>query len=663
MVELHHIYVVLYACAAVLALAVASVAWWHRTARGALPLTVMMLGIAVWSGAAAAMWYVSTLREQVFWLIAMGLGFWMVPVGFLTLAFDIAKMERWRTPGRIALMSIASFALANIQWLNPGRPFEKAFVAHTVGTYTHYEGVPGPLYWPFVVFAYTMIVVAFVIFFRVYLRSSGAERTQAAILVVGALAPFVASVVTETRFVPLGGLDLTPLAFLATGVLWLVAILRGSLLDILPVARDVLVEQMLDGVVVLDEEDNVVDANPAALTMLRRPLAEMIGRPAEAILASVKGATALLGGSGTRHAVLPIDSDGGSRYVELGITPLVVGLGRQSAQLVTLHDVTEERRANERLELARTVFETTNEGIVVVTLLDAGRQIIDVNDAFCRLTGRSREDIVGRDISSVYSDRHSAEFYEAMQQTLFTAGEWKGEVWQTRTDGSVFPSWLSLSVTEHDQEHVGHAVGIFTDITEIMETEKLRYNATHDALTGLPNRFLLDDRLEYALAYARRVGNGLAILFVDLDNFKDVNDTLGHAHGDALLVEVAGRIVSVLRESDTVGRPGGDEFIVVITDTKDPTQVEFTARRLRKAVTSPCHLGTENVHITASIGIALFPKDGMDATSLIHHADLAMYGAKRLGRNRIQFFSEELQEGLDRRTTVENELRDGLEEE
>ncbi|MCL4368016.1 MAG: EAL domain-containing protein [Actinobacteria bacterium] len=661
MVEQHHIFVLLYASVTVLSLVVASVAWRRRAARGALPLAGLMLGIAIWSGATAAMWYVPTLREQAFWLIAEGLGFWVIPVAVLILAFDIAGIKRWRTPGRIALLSIASIVLANIQWLNPGRSFHMVFVAHTLGPYTYYKAVPGPLYWPFVVFAVATTAVCLVILFRVYLRSSGAERTQAAVLFFGGLLALVAAVVTESGFVPLGDLNLTLLAFLATGALWLVAILRGTLLDILPVARDVLVEQMVGGVVVLDAGGYVADVNPAALTMLHRPRAEVLGRPAEGILGVVKGATALLGGSGPRRAVLPIDSGGDSRYVEFGVTPLVVGRGGPPARLVTLHDVTEERRANERLELARTVFDTVNEGIVV-TLPGADQQIIDVNDAFCRMTGRSREDSVGRDLSCLQSDRHSPEFYKAIRQILFTSGEWNGEVWQRRADGTEFPSWLSLSVAKDDQGQVRHAVGVLTDITDIREAGKLRYNATHDALTGLPNRFVLDDRLDHALAHARRAGDGLAVLFVDLDNFKGVNDALGHSQGDALLVEVAKRLVAVLRESDTVGRPGGDEFFIIITDAKDPARVEVTARRVLEAVSAPCRLGTDDVHIAASIGIALFPTDGVDATSLVQHADLAMYGAKRLGRNRIQFFSEELQEGLNRRVAVEKELLGGLEE-
>ena len=664
MVELHFIYVVLYAGVAASTLVATLIVWRRRTARGATSLAVLMLGVAIWCGAYAVMWYVPTLGQQVFWERATSLGSWMIPVAFLTLAFSTAGMDRWRTPGRIALISIVSFALDNLEWLNPAHLFDKAFAAQKIGPYTHFAVLPGPLYWAYAVFAYGTAVVALVILFRVYLRSSGTERTRAAILLIGGLMPLAVSIVTESGVVPLGGLDLAPLAFLATGGLWLVAILRNTLLDILPLARDVLVEQMLDGVVVVDGEDHVVDANPTALTMLHAPLAKVLGTSAEAVLSSVKGATAVLDGSGPRRAVLPIGPDDESRYVELGITPLVGGLGRRPAQLVTLHDVTEERRATEGLVLARQLFDTANEAIVV-TLLSSDQPVIDVNDAFCRMTGRSRQDVVGKDIRSFRSDRHPPEFYKDIEEGLPAMGlRWQGEVWQTRADGTGFPSWLSLSVAEDDQENVRHIVRVFTDITEIREAEEqIRHNATHDPLTGLPNRFLLDDRLEHDLAEAKRGGGGLAVLLLDLDDLKNINDTLGHAQGDVLLVEVAERIAKVLRESDSVGRVAGDEYAIILTDVKDPAQVESTARRLLEAVASPCRLDAEDVHVTASIGVALFPTDGMDATSLNQHADLAMHGAKRLGRDRTQFFSADLQEDLDRRVIVEKELWSADEEE
>jgi diguanylate cyclase (GGDEF)-like protein/PAS domain S-box-containing protein len=654
-VQLHLVYSILYAGIALLASVVAFVAWRKRAARGALSVAALLVGVVIWSGAFAAMWYVPGEDMQVFWERVSSLGSWIVPVAFLTLAFGVAKMEGWRTPGRIALIAIVSFALNNLEWVNPGNLFETAFVAHAVGPYTHYSFEPGPLYWVFVTYAYVLILAATVILVRVVARTSGAKRTEAVILLIGGLTPTAASVVAQPGLVALD-VDLIPVAFLITGALWLTAILRGALLDILPLARDALVEQMVDGVVVIDGDDVVVDANPAAVDMLCTRPADVLGKPVEALLGNVKGAIPFLGGSGPRKVVLPLNMNGDSRHVELRITPVVADREGPPARLVTLHDVTEERLANERLRLARTVFDTASEGIIV-TLPDSGGRIVDVNDAYCRLTGRSSEDTIGKSISTFRSDRQSSEFHKAVERAVFETGEWKGEVWQTRADGTEFPAWLSLSLAEDEQEHVRHVVTVFTDITETREAEaQLRQNATHDSLTGLPNRALLDDRLQHALAHARRTDTRLAVLFVDLDDFKDVNDTLGHAKGDALLAQVAARIVPALRESDTVARLGGDEFTIIVTDVADTGQVEATALRVLEAVASPYRLGIEDLRITASVGIALFPSDGADAASLIQHADLAMYGAKRMGRNRIQFFSHEFQHDLDQRMAVEKEL-------
>lgn len=661
-VELHHIYVVLYTIAAILASVVVLVAWKRRTARGARAIAAVMLGVAIWSAATAVRWYVPTLGQQVFWLNVENLGVWMVPVGFLALALEIAGIERWRTPARIALISITLFVLVNIEWLNPRRLFDTAFVAIRMGSYTHYESVPGPLFWVFIAFAYTLIVVSLVIIFRVYLRSSGSQRRQAAILLIGGSLPLVASVVTQSKYVPLGYLDLEPLAFLATGSLWLAAILRGSLLDVLPLARGVLVEQMLDGVVVVSD-GHVVDANPTALAMLRARLDDVLGETAETVFEGVAGATDVLASRGPGRAVVEFGANGDSRYVNLATTPLATGAGTSTAQLITLHDVTEERRVNERLQVAGRVFDSANEAIVV-TLLDEDDRIIDVNAAFCRLTGRSREDTLGTGARSLRSTRHPPEFFRAVDETLQTTGQWQGEVWQTRADGSDFPSWLSLSMVEDDTEHMRHVVRVFTDITEIKQAEeRLRHNATHDALTGLPNRVLFDDRLEHALAHCRRADSGLAVLFIDLDDFKNINDTLGHARGDELLVEVASRIVTVVRESDTAARFGGDEFAIVVGDIENPAQIEVMSLRLLQALASPYRLGDQDMHVTASIGVALFPADGADATTLMQHADLAMYGAKRAGSNRIKFFSAEFQQSLNRRTKVEKELWAADEEE
>jgi len=634
-VELHFLYVFLYAVGAVLALLVAFVAWRRRAARGAVSIAVFSLGIAIWSGAFAAMWYVPTLEEQVFWERAASLGAWMVPVGFLTLAFTVAGMERWRTPGRVAIIAIVSFAFNNLEWLNPGRLFDAAFVAQKVGPYTHFAVVPGPLYWAFVAYAYTMMAVSLIIIIRAYVRSSGTERTQAGVLLVGALVPFIASVVTESGIVPLGGLDLAPFAFLPAGALWLIAIARGTLFEVLPLARSVLVEQMLDGVVVFDEEDHAVDVNPMALTMLHAPRAEVLGRPAEAVLSRVMGATAVLGDSGARHAVLPI-VDGDSRYVDLGITPLSVGLGSPPAELVTLHDVTGERQASERLKLFRQVFDTADEGIII-TLPDG--TIVDVNDACTRMHGVTREEVLGANPRIFKSGRHDLDFYRRMWASLAETGLWRGEVWDRRADGSVFPKLLSIAAVKDENGETTHYVGMFSDITEIKTAEnKLTQLATHDILTSLPNRALLEDRLNTVLARSRRRGSAAALFLFDLDHFKEVNDTLGHPAGDRLLVEIARRCLSVVRESDTIGRSGGDEFTVVVSDFAGAEDLALLARRLLSAIEKPVELGEREAHVTASIGIAVYPDDGDDADELTRNADLAMYRAKALGKNRFEFF-------------------------
>ena len=546
MVELHHVFVLLYAITAALSVAVLVLALRRRAARGALSLTVLMLGIAVWSGASAAMWYVPTLGEQVFWLRATFLGVCLVPIAVVGLAFDVAGARRWRTPIH-ALMVTVALASVSVAWLNPGHLYDAAFVATAIGPYTHYEPTPGPLYIAYNVFAFTTIIAGLAIVFRAWVRSSGAERTQAGVVFMGGLVPLISAAVTESRLVPLSGLDLAPLAFLATGALWGAAILRGTLLEIVLVARDALVEQMIDGVLVVDAEDRIVDANPAALTMMHQSSAEVLGKPARAMPGSAEGATAVLGGSGPKPAVLAVDSDGDSRDIEVRITPLVVGPGRAPARLVKLRDVTEEKRANERLELAAAVFDTMSEGILVVTPPGPVRRILDVNDSLCRMTGRSKEDLVGKDMSCIQSGRHLPEYFRAIEQALSATGEWRGELWHTRADGTEFPSWMSVSVAKDDRGDERYAVGVFTDVTGVKEAERvLESEGLYRALTELtPDPvFVVDADMRIALA------NSAAARFLG-----DTCEQLKGARVGELFGSIGGRLEGHLSQVAATGRP------------------------------------------------------------------------------------------------------------
>lgn len=660
MIELNDIYTFLYASVAVLSSAIAIGALRRRPARAALPLGILMLGIAAWSVTIAVTWQVARFADQVFWIRAAALAVWVLPVGTIMLAADVAKVQDWFTAPRILLLAITSFLFSNVQWINPGSLYDTAFVAHEVGPFVHYASVPGPLYWVSSALYFAVMGIGLAVLARHYIKSAGAERRQAALLVFGGLLPFAGGLLTEARVLPFPfeGLEFAPLAFLVTGAVWFVAIAGGSLLDVFPIACETLIDQMPDGVMVLDADLRVLKANPAALGVLGH--ADVIGKPARTVLKGIQGAAANLEADTPAGDTLPCNVDGERRFVELAVVPLPVNGGEGPARLVTLHDVTEDRRTRDRLELARTVFDTANDGIVILEQVQAGWRILEVNDACCQLIGRTREDLIGTDAAQFRSDRHAAEFHLSIRESLARTGQWEGEVWQTRGDGTEFPTWVSLSASQDETEMRTLIVGSFSDITESKEAERLRHDATHDPLTGLANRGVLDDRLARAIAQARRQGRALAVLFIDLDNFKNINDTLGHARGDEVLAEAGRRIASALRGGDMAARPGGDEFLV-ITDAKTPAMIEAEARRLREGLAAPYRLNGEEVRVTASVGIALYPSDGEDGGTLIQRADLAMYGAKRLGRDRIQFFSQQLQEGLDRRVQVEKELLEGLE--
>ena len=670
MVPLHQIYSSLYLTVAALSLVVFAIAWRQRRTPGAVPIAVMMAGVAIWCGAVSATWTVDAREQQIFWSKVVDVGAWMVPVGFLALGFAVARVEKWLDPSRMVPIAVALAVMANLEWVVPYGLYA-SYAPVSIGPHTHQVPVSGPLLWLWILAAYAMVIVSLSLILRTYLTSVGARRAQAKAIFLGGLVPFVGSVASVSGLLTLGGalplegIDLGPLAFSATGLFWLYAITRGAMLDVLPLAREALISQMPDGVLVVDRDENVADVNPAAAAILHSLPLDLVGGSAKQALSRLTGAPELLARDTPHRAIVPVDPAMGSGYVEVGVIPLR-DLDDPAPILVTLRDISEERRVHEQLKLNRMVFNNADEGILVASPAVRGgfrERIVQVNDAYCRMTGYSSEELVGRSLSFLFSTGEQRHFYETMRQALYADGGWKGEAWQTRVDGMPFPTWLSLSIAADEDGSPANIVAVVTDLTDIRTAEaELRFNATHDLLTGLPNRLLFDDRLQHAVAYARRAGSGLAVFLIDLDNFKTVNDTMGHARGDDLLREVALRFRSVMRESDTVGRHGGDEFAFVLPGITEPAEVDAAAKRLLEAISATYHLGVHELHISASIGVAMFPTDGEGASELVQRADIAMYAAKRLGRKRIQFYSESLQASMERHSEIEEELSDALEE-
>ncbi len=332
--------------------------------------------------------------------------------------------------------------------------------------------------------------------------------------------------------------------------------------------------------------------------------------------------------------------------------------GRAVQLMGIIQDITEAKHATRQLVLSDNVFESSIEGIVIT---DADGVILRINRSFSDITGYGEQEALGQNPRILKSERHGDEFFAEMWQALVENGQWQGEIWNRRKDGEIYPEWLTITSIRDAQGNPVNYVGVFHDMTEVkLHEEQLRYQAHHDALTGLPNRVLFHDRLGVAMAHARRDENKVAVLFLDLDNFKRINDSLGHTVGDLLLKEVAIRLGHCLREIDSVARYGGDEFIVLFEGVEQEEDVLLAAQRIIEGLAPVVSLQGQDFYLTVSLGIAFYPEDGQDQDTLIKNADTAMYRAKESGKNTYRVFTPAMNKRVTEWLAVENSLRKAL---
>jgi diguanylate cyclase (GGDEF)-like protein/PAS domain S-box-containing protein len=328
----------------------------------------------------------------------------------------------------------------------------------------------------------------------------------------------------------------------------------------------------------------------------------------------------------------PVEVGGQMQWHETYKTPVRID-GRVIGTVGFSRDVTARKATQEALKLAASVFSHAREAIMITS---ADSCIVDVNDAFTRITGYSKDDVLGQNPRVLSSGRHSKEFYAALWKDLGEQGFWYGEVWNRRKTGEVYAEMLTISAVHDATGKLSHYVALFSDITVSKEQQRqLEHIAHFDALTGLPNRVLLADRLHQAMVQAQRRTELLAVAYLDLDGFKDVNDQHGHDTGDQVLIGVSNHMKQALREGDTLARIGGDEFVAVLTDLADTQACVALLARLLEAAATPVEVNGLSHQVSASVGVTLYPQTtDTDADQLLRQADQAMYVAKSSGKNR-----------------------------
>ncbi len=350
--------------------------------------------------------------------------------------------------------------------------------------------------------------------------------------------------------------------------------------------------------------------------------------------------------------------------LELEVSTSLAGLGDNRVFFVFIRAIHDRKQAEANLRIAAAAFDS-QESLMIT---DANGVILRVNQAFTETTGYTAEETVGQTPSMLKSDRHDADFYDAMWESIHRNGAWQGEIWDRRKNGEVYPKWLSISAVKGDDGSITHYVGSHIDITERKAAEEEIENlAFFDPLTNLPNRRLLLDRLKQALVSAARNDREGALLFLDLDSFKTLNDSLGHDMGDILLQQVAQRLLSCVREHDTVARLGGDEFVILLEELSSHTidaasQIETVSEKIIATLNQPYQLGPQEWHSTPSIGITLFNNGHQKADELFKQADIAMYQAKKAGCNTLRFFDTKMQEAVNVRADIEGDLRNAIEQ-
>ncbi|MBO9607581.1 MAG: EAL domain-containing protein [Paenibacillaceae bacterium] len=420
-----------------------------------------------------------------------------------------------------------------------------------------------------------------------------------------------------------------------------------------------------EGIMITDPGGRIVSVNPAFSRITGYSEGEAVGRNPNLLKSDVQQAQFYVDLWAAVHAAGYWEGEIWNRRKNGDLYPqkLSISTVRDEGGAIRHYvgiftDMTERKQADIDLRLYARLFESASEGIMIT---DTNGRILSVNPAFTATTGYTLEEVVGRSPRILHSGMQDAAFYVDMWAAIHATGCWQGEIWNRRKNGDIYAEWLSINAVREENGRISNYVGMFTDITERKKSEEhLKYLALYDPLTELPNRTLFRERLQQALQFAGRQRQRVALLFIDLDNFKFINDSLGHAYGDQLLQQAAKRLKSCVRKNDMVARLGGDEFIIVLPHIAAAQDAIHVVKHIFEQFDAPFTFGPHTHFATASIGVSVYPEDGDDPETLIQHADLAMYHAKNRRNDKFQLYAPHMNDQLKRRMELERALRDAM---
>ncbi|MEK4147585.1 EAL domain-containing protein [Robertmurraya sp. FSL W8-0741] len=423
--------------------------------------------------------------------------------------------------------------------------------------------------------------------------------------------------------------------------------------------------QMQEGIIVLNEQLKIVTLNLWAQKVIGFKEQLLTGKDYSILFCNLSDYQRMIAHLFEHHSwtdEVAKKRSNGEVYIEsMNISTVFDSIGKIKEYVVVFRDMTKQKLFENERQLAAKVLENISEGVIVT---DKDGNILSVNPAFELVTGYVEEEVCGHNPRIFQSGIHGSQFYHEMWNSVLTKGKWQGEIWNKKKNGDVYPEWLTISSIKDEKGEITNFVAVFSDITDRKHTEeKLRQLAHYDSLTGVANRYTLNTHLESLIDTASKYNQQLAVLFLDLDRFKHINDTLGHNYGDQLLKEVSFRLKGLIKNKDLIARLGGDEFVIVLSNIKHPKEAVSVAENIIHALsTSSFILKHHEVYVSTSIGISLFPLDGGSLETLLRNADKAMYKAKSSGKNHYQLYHEEMHKDESKQMKMEVGLRKALEQ-